>query len=464
LKIAAGVVFVASLVAASDLQAQSIDVAAIDKLASQAVEQRSLVGLSVGVMVNGRVVLAKGYGVSSLEAATPVTPDTLFAIGSVTKQFTCVTALLLEQDGKIRMSDPVSKYAPELTRGGEIRLIDLGQHVSGYRDYFPLDFVDSRLQKPRDGMSIAREYAGGQLDFEPGTRYSYSNTGYLVLGGIIEQVEGAPFGRVLQRRIFSPLGMRNTRIEPRPGDGALATGYSSFALARPIPAAREADGWLGAASGIWSTPTDILAWDLALMDGKLLSEASMRSLSAPRQLANGLSTGYGCGIVSRERDGMRFLTHGGGVGGFTARNSLIPGTRSAVVVMTNVENSRAAVGDLHGAILAKLIPIAADPPKVAGRSALADAVAMMSQFQAGAVDRTRLAAEFNAYLTPERVKAAAAALAPLGQVKSVQTLSIEERGWLEHSTIEFKFAGAAVEAEMYRSPSGQIEQFWPFRK
>src|SRR5262245_1821175 len=122
--------------------AVALNVSELDDLITRMVREKHLVGLSVGVMRHGKVVLAKGYGVRSLATNDPVTPETLFAIGSITKQFTCAALLLLAEEGKLSLDDHVAKYDARLTRAADITLLDLGQHVSGYHDYYPLDFVD----------------------------------------------------------------------------------------------------------------------------------------------------------------------------------------------------------------------------------------------------------------------------------------------------------------------------------
>src|SRR5206468_610455 len=176
---------------------QSVTAAQLDSIITQAVAEKHVVGLSVGVMQNGRVVLAKGYGVSDVSSRAPVTPQTMFAIGSVTKQFTCSLALMLAEQGKLSFSDPVSKWYPNLTRARDITLLDIGGHLSGYRDYYPLDFVDQEMLKPATADEIITRYATRPLDFPPRSRYSYSNTGFLILGRVVERVSGQPFGAFL---------------------------------------------------------------------------------------------------------------------------------------------------------------------------------------------------------------------------------------------------------------------------
>src|SRR5262249_49479461 len=181
--------------------------------------------------------------------------------------------MILADEKKLSLNDPVSKYFPSLTRAKDIALLDLGGHLSGYRDYYPLDFVDREMQKAQPADAIIDEYATRPLDFEPRSRYSYSNTGFLILGRVVEKVSGKPYREFLTERILGPLTLTRTAFDPAAG-ADMAKGYTSFGLAEPIPAEPEAAGWAGAAGAIWSTPTDLLTWDLALIDHKLISENS----------------------------------------------------------------------------------------------------------------------------------------------------------------------------------------------
>ncbi len=159
---------------------------------------------------------------------------------------------------KLGLDDPIAKWYPNLTRAKDITLRDLGGHLSGYRDYYPLDFVDQEMAKDKTPDAIINEYATRPLDFEPRSRYSYSNTGFLLLGRVVEKVSGQTFGAYLQQHIFTPLNMAHSTFEPAKVTGDMATGYTSFALAPAIPAVPEAKGWASTAGAIWSTPTDLL--------------------------------------------------------------------------------------------------------------------------------------------------------------------------------------------------------------
>ena len=444
--------------AAHAQSAPLINSSELDSLIRAMISDKGMVGLSVGVMQGGKVVFTKGYGVASAATAAPVTPTTMFPIGSVTKQFTCSAVLLLAEDKKLSMRDPVAKYFPKLTRAREITLLDLGQHVSGYRDYYPLDFVDREMQKDVTDDAIIEEYATRPLDFDPGTRWSYSNTNFTILGRVAERVSGETLGAFMARRIFGPLGMTHTSFDPPTSDAgraSMAVGHSSWALNAPGPATPEAKGWTGPAGAVWSTPADLLSWDLALVSGKLLSPASYAMLTTARRLKDGRSTGYGCGDGVNDRGAAIILSHGGAVSGSVAVNTVLPASRSAVVLLAN---SEIGLGALNGAIVAKLLP-QVDVPKIAGLSARDAATAYLAQLASGKVDRGTLGEDFSAFLTPEREQSAAQSLSKLGAITNVEIVRTAERGGMEVAVVRFSVGSVKANGSMYRSPDGKIQQF-----
>lgn len=439
----------------------NFDVNAIDKFLTAQMQQSGRVGLSVAIVKDGRLVLAKGYGKRSLADGKPVAADTVFAIGSVTKQFTCACVLLLAEEGKLSVNDPVAKYFPNLTRAKDITLLDLMQHVSGYPDYYPLDFVDRRMQKPIAEDELLRQYAGAMLDFEPGSKYSYSNTGFILLGRVVEQVAGESFGAFVTRRIFKPLGMANTVYEPDPSDGRLAKGYTTFALSEPEAIGPEAKGWIGAAGGVFSTPTDLSKWDLALIDGKVLKPESYAIMTAPRKLSNGQISDYGCGLSLKTQSGRQVLAHSGAVSGFNAWNSMIPSTRSAVIMFCNLDGG---LGALPGQVFALLLKETSNVPAIVGRPALDVVQTLFASLQSGVIDRRELSDEFNHFLTAEKVVGASARLKAFGKPVKSEILSVNERGGMEVTVARLTFKADQLKTLMYRMPDGKVEQFFVSRE
>ncbi len=429
----------------------------IDAYLATQVREKGRVGLSVAIVKNGQVVLAKAYGSRSLQEQMPVEPDTLFAIGSVTKQFTSACVLLLAQSGRLSVHDKVSKYFPKLTRAADVTLLDLMNHTSGYPDYYPLDFVDRRMQKAIPADELIQQYAGGRLDFEPGTAWSYSNTGFIILGRIVEKVGGRSFAEFLASRILKPLGMEHTTLAADLKDKRVATGYTTFALSDAEPATPEAVGWAGAAGALYSTPGDLVKWDMALIDGKILRAKFHQLMTTSRELPNGVVTGYGCGLAVGVQERRTVLRHGGAVSGFNAFNAIIPSTRSAVVLLCNKDGGLGSLPDIMTTLLLKA---ESNVPKVAGLQAAEAVKKVFVQFQSGAVDRTQFGEEFGIFLSDAKLAGAAKRLNALGAPRNAEVVQTRERGGMEVTTTRLSFKDKSLEVLMYRTPEGRVEQFF----
>ncbi len=451
---------------------------ALSAFLSQEVEQRGLVGLSLAVMRDGKILYAGGSGKSAVPGGGPVGSETGFAIGSITKQFTAACILLLAEDGKLSVNDKAAKWFPDLTKADEITVLDLLNHVSGYPDYYPLDFVDRPMQKPIAVAELIRRFGTRPLDFEPGTRYSYSNTGFVMLGEIVAKTSGRPFAEFLEKRILKPLGMGHTVFEPRRTSPGLAQGYVTFALSPPEEAVPEGQGWIGAAGALYSTPSDLAKWDLALIEGRVLKPESLALMTAPRTLKDGRISNYGCGLSIGRRGGHAILSHNGAVAGFYALNTIVPSTRSAVILLSNLD-SYEAVDAVYRRIMEALLlpappaaakaaePIAAQPagpppgvPDVAGPPAVEAARLFFLQLQAGRVDRSGLGEEYSFYLTDEKIRGAAERLSAFGEPIKADLASRAERGGMEVARTRLTFAKGVLRGLMYRTPDGKIQEFF----
>ena len=433
------------------------DAAAIDAYVAAQVKRRELVGASLVIVRDGKIALARGYGLASLASGEPVTPDTAFGIGSITKQFVCTAALLLADDRKLSLDDKVAAHYPKLTRAGDITLDDLGAHMSGYPDFYPLDYVDRRMRQPIEPDQIIQRYATVPLEFEPRTRFSYSNTGFVVLGRVVERVSGQPLPELLRRRVFGPLGMTHASFEPVPGTPGVAAGHVSFALGAPRPIAPEARDWLHAAGGMYASASDLARWDLALAGGKLLSRRSLRRLTTARTLASGRSTDYGCGLGVRRVGGETVLSHSGAVAGFLGYNTVIPRTRSAVIFLVNTEGG--SPGDLHQQLVSLVVGPSTHVPTVKGPPATQVALDLLHQVQRGTIDRAMAAPELVDYFEDSGLARAAPALRALGEPSAVEAAETRARGGMEVTTLRFTFAERTVKALLYRTPDGVVHEF-----
>ncbi len=428
--------------------------------------QQRLVGVSVAVVRGGRIELAKGYGSASLQPRVPVDTGTRFSIGSVTKEFVAALALLLQEEGRLSVHDTLSRWYPKLTRAREITLLDLIHHVSGYRDYYPLDYVTRDMAAPTTADRVMSRYATMPLDFDPGTRWSYSNTGYTILGRVLERAGGKPLGTLLEERIFRPLGMLQTMYEPTRPERR-ANGYVSWALGEMEPALLEGAGWIGAPGGIWSTAADVARWDLALMRPGFLTAASREVLFGERTLRDGVPTGYAGGLSVAQAGGRTVYSHGGATSGFSATNVFVPADTAAVVILSNTDQNLSAnplvrlVSPPRASAAAPLrrTQTAMTPPIPRGSGAVAMAASFFNDLQRGRVDRRTLSDDYAAFLTPDRVRQASRTLAPLGEVTGAELQGVSERGGMQVARVRLTVGARTVNALMYRRPDGIMEQY-----
>src|SRR5438132_6886334 len=315
----------------------------IDKIASDALAKSGVPSASIAIIKNGRLVYVKAYGDARLEPRTPATPESRYSIGSISKQFTATAILLLQEQGKLSLDDKVAKFIPNLTRANEVTIRQLLSHTSGYQDYWPQDYVMPMMLKPVTAQKILDGWARIPLDFEPGTKWQYSNTNYVIAGVIVEKASGMPLLQFLSQKVFTPLGMKSVmNIDQEKLGETDPTGYLRYALGPLRPAPKEGKGWLFAAGELAMPAQDLAKWDISIMDQKVLKPSSYRELGTDTLLKNGLSTHYGLGVDVSSQAGHRALSHGGEVSGFTAQNVVFPDEKVAVVVLTNQDAVSAA--------------------------------------------------------------------------------------------------------------------------
>jgi CubicO group peptidase (beta-lactamase class C family) len=341
------------------------------------------------------------------------------------------------------------------------------------------------MQQPIAVSALIEKWGTGKLDFPPGTRYSYSNTGFVMLGEIVSKVSGRPFATFLEDRILRPQGLTHTVFEPRdPKPPEFAQGYVTFALGPPEVPKPEGPGWVSAAGALYSTPSDLAKWDLALMEGKVLKPETYRLMTSPRKLADGTMSNYGCGLAVGKRGDQLVLGHNGAVAGFYAQNSMFPETKSAVVLLSNFD-SYDAVNRVYAAIVSSLVPVKEPPeakagagkaaakkpptadnvPAISGPEATESARQLFTALQAGGVDRALLGDEYSAFLTDQKIAGASTRLKPYGPAGKVELLSRNERGGMEVARTRLTFGdGRTLTGLMYRTPDGKVQQFFVSRE
>src|SRR5215471_13258140 len=203
----------------------------IDKVVADTLARTGVPSASIAVVKDGQIAYVKAYGDARLEPKTPATPEMRYSVGSISKQFTATAILLLQEQGKLSLDDKVAKWVPSLTRANEVTIRQLLSHTSGYQDYWPQDYVMPMMLQPVTAERIMDQWARKPLDFDPGTKWQYSNTNYVIAGVIIEKVSGMPLLRFLQEKIFMPLGMKSVSDSDQNKLGDTdPTGYMRYAL------------------------------------------------------------------------------------------------------------------------------------------------------------------------------------------------------------------------------------------
>lgn len=327
----------------------------------------------------GRVLLAEGYGLADRERGARWTPATVSTIGSITKQFTGAAVLTLAEEGRLAVTDPISKYfgdVPEDKRG--ITLHHLLTHASGI-----VDLADAGDWDPIGRQEFARRALEQELAFGPGTGYEYSNAGYSLLAAIIEQVTGLSYERFLRQQLLEPAGLYETGyVLPRWGGGRFAQGYQGgerwgTVLERPL--AEDGPYWvLRGNGGLHTTAYDMLRWGQALLDGRALPKRALEAYWTPHQDEGGGDSFYGYGWVVLDMGGPRVITHNGGNGIHFADMAIVPGRQLVTFLQTNIVAEMPMIGGLlerlGGALLMGL-PLPSVPDRAALESEALSALA-----------------------------------------------------------------------------------------
>jgi len=407
---------------------------------------------ALAVVKDGRLAYVHAYGKARLDPSMPAQPTMRYSIGSVSKQFTSTAVLMLAEEGKLSLEDPVARFVPGITRANEVSIRQLLSHTSGYQDYWPQDYVPPFMLQPTTAAEILDRWARKPLDFEPGTKWQYSNTNYVIAGVIVEKASGMALLDFLNKRIFDPLGMtRIVDVDQAPLGAGDPLGYLRYALGPPRVAPKEGKGWLFAAGELAMTVQDLVKWDLALIGQRLLKNTSYKEMESAVLLKNGLAVRYGLGFnVGRAFD-RRVLEHSGEVSGFTAENMVFPDDRAAVIVLCNLDSSEAASD-----IARKVVPLLfADDAGAKERQA----EQILLGLQQGKLDRNLFTANGNSYFNQQAMRDFASSLAPLGKPQSVRQTAQEGRGGMTYRSFEAKFADRALRIWTYELPDGKLEQY-----
>jgi len=305
----------------------------MEQIVQDSVSRKVFMG-TVLVARGDEILLDKGYGFANLELNVPDTPPTKFRLGSVTKQFTATAIMLLQERGKINVDDPVKKYMPDAPAAWDkITIFNILTHTAGIPNYTNFPEYPALQAIPTTPQKLVARFIDKPLDFQPGEKYSYSNSGYIVLGYLVEKLSGETYEKFLQENIFTPLGMNdsgydsNTAIIPH-----RAEGYAPSATG--IVNADYTDMTVPFSAGaLYSTTEDLLRWEKGLNGGKLLKPDSLVMMTTP------FKNNYAFGLEVRTVNGHKVINHGGGIQGFNTMVSYYPDDKLEVIVLSNINGA-----------------------------------------------------------------------------------------------------------------------------
>ena len=453
LRFAALLAPVASAAAQSSVPASTR--AQIDSAARAVLAATGAPSASIAVVRDGAIVYTNAYGSARLDPRTPATASMRYSIGSISKQFTATAILLLAERGRLSLDDKVAKWLPELTRASEVSVRQILSMTSGYQDYWPQDYVMPPMLKATTARQIIDEWARKPLDFDPGTKWQYSNTNYVIAGLIVEKASGMPLVDFLRKEVFAPLHMESVFISD---EGALpptdAQRYLRYALGPPRPAPKEGKGWLFAAGELAMTASDLARWDISVIDHKILTPASYHTQQTTVLLANGTATGYGLGVDVGAVNGHRLISHNGEVSGFTAQNDIYPDDRTAIVVLANLD-ATGAPGQIARRIADALFATTDNETA----KATAQARAIFVGLQRGSIDRSLFTPNANAYFSNAALADFASSLGPLGAPIEFTQTRQALRGGMTFRAFRVRAGGKTVTVTTFTTPDGKLEQY-----
>lgn len=341
------------LVAQADLRSQIDDIV-------QAAYVDDMPGATFIVVLDGEILYRGAKGMANMELGISLQPDMVFRIGSITKQFTAASILLLEEQGKLSVEDSIDRFLPDFPAAlaSTITVEHLLTHTSGIVSYtgIPGYMMSNKIRNELSTGELLEVFQDLEPVAKPGEEWSYNNSGYVLLGAIIEQVSGLSYAEFVQQQIFDKLGMENshygsdTRIIPNRVDGYEING-DSMSNARYVSMSQP-----HAAGSLLSSVDDLATWDRALFSGKVLSAESFEKMTRGGLLNNGEAHGYGYGFLIREADDRKVVSHGGGIFGFVTSGIHVVNENLFVAVFSNGATS----GRNPGAIAQQIVALVLD--------------------------------------------------------------------------------------------------------
>jgi len=408
----------------------------VDAYVQRLMQKRHVPGASVAVVRDGKVVLSKGYGLANVELNVPATAGTVYQLASVTKTFTATAVMMLVKDGTLSLDDKITERLPDLPGAWkDVTVRHLLNHTSGIKSYTSIEEFHKSPGKDYAPRELIDLVAKEPLEFPPGEKWNYSNTGYVLLGMLIEKVSGRSYGEFMAERVFKPLGMGHTRandlraVVPNRAqgyhwDGKVLKNGEYVSPTQPF-----------AAGMLISTVEDLTKWAAAVTGHALLDGPTVERMWAPTRLKGGKEAEYGFGWGVSKVNGRRQIAHGGGIPGFATQFSLFPDDGLAVIVLTNADGGHA--GSLARGIAGRFVPALAEKVEPIADQDVPTTERLRGVLEGamkGAVDPELFTDEGKKALVP-RLSGARERLATLGALKGFQLLERKE----DHGALRLRY-------------------------
>ena len=442
----------------------------VDAFVRSELQKQHIPGVSLGVYRDGKLTRAQGYGLANVEWNVAVTPDTIFQSGSMGKQFTATAVMMLVEEGKVRLEDPIKKYFPDAPEAwSDIKVHNLLSHTSGLSEYesgartkvggpfyMRLDYTEDELYKRITEMP---------MDFKTGEDWAYRNTNYVLLGILIHKVTGKFYGDFLQERVFKPLGMNRTRIISE--EDIILRRASGYRLVKGELKNQE---WVSpslnstADGALYFTVEDLQKWDAALYTERLLKQASLDLMWTVEKLNNGTpnKANYGFGWGINDVNGHRVIQHGGAWQGFTTYIARYVDDRLTIVALTNLDSGHSNPSKIVTGVAAiynpalkpvEQKPIADKEPQV---TQLLNG--LLREIADGKAKPEQFTEEMQKRLFPETIQEFGPVLKDWGELKSLELLERTEEGDRRNYRYRAKFAGMTITITMGLTKDNKISK------
>ena len=450
------------------LGAPAIQSQSVDDYLAQEMKAQHIPGLALGVYRNGEIVKAQGYGLANVELNVPVKPETIFQSGSVGKQFAATAVMMLVEEGKVGLDDAITKYFPGAPDAwNNIKVRNLLSHTSGLAEYesdertgpsgpfyLRLDFTEDELLKKAEALPF---------DFQPGEKWSYRNTNYLLLGFLIRKVTGEFYGDYLQERIFKPLGMNATRIISEAD--IIPNRAAGYQL---VKGELKNQDWVSptfnstADGALYFTVLDLAKWDAALCTEKLVKKSSLDQMWTVAKLNDGKpnKSNYGFAWTIDQMNGHRVIEHGGAWQGFTTYIARYMDDKLTVVVLTNLDSANSNPGRIAhhvaGLYVPALMPPELKPIEDKEPQVTAFFREVLQKIAEGKADPEWFTPDRRKELFPDRIKALGEFVKSLGALKSLDLVERKEEDGLPAYTYRAAFSDRTMLLRLTLSPDGKI--------